>query len=103
MIESTIGQKADVTLRREGILDTGQESNITEAGKPIETHLTDVEAMMEARQRSESHVKENDGKRGDRTQYPQIPHWGNKQNLVQLPKGGQARAPLPLVAKSTPV
>jgi integrase len=48
---------ANVALRREGIIDPRQESLITEAGKPIETHLADFEAMMKARQRSECHVK----------------------------------------------
>ena len=48
---------ANVALRREGIIDARQESLITEAGKPIETHLADFEAMMNARQRSECHVK----------------------------------------------
>ena len=48
---------ADVALRREGIIDPRQESLITEAGKPIEMHLADFQAMMEARQGSEGHVK----------------------------------------------
>ena len=47
---------ADVALRREGIIDARQESLITEAGKPIETHLADFEAMMKARQSGENHV-----------------------------------------------
>ena len=47
---------ADVALRREGIIDARQESLITEAGKPIETHLADFEAMMKARQCGENHV-----------------------------------------------
>jgi integrase len=51
------GKLADVALRRDGIIDTRQESLITEAGKPIEAHLADFEAMMKARQRSEDHVK----------------------------------------------
>lgn len=48
---------ADAALRREGIIDPRQESIISEAGKPIETHLADFQAMMEARQGSEAHVK----------------------------------------------
>ncbi len=48
---------ADVALRREGIIDARQESLITEAGRQIETHLADFEAMMKARQCSEDHVK----------------------------------------------
>jgi len=48
---------ADVALRREGIIDARQESLITEASKPIETHLADFDAMMNARQRSECHIK----------------------------------------------
>jgi hypothetical protein len=48
---------ADVALRRDGVIDPRQEAVITEAGKPIETHLADFEAMMKARQRGESHVK----------------------------------------------
>ena len=51
------GKLADVALRREGIIDPRQESLITEAGKPIETHLADFEAMMKARQRGDGHVK----------------------------------------------
>src|SRR5262249_50271595 len=47
---------ADVALRREGIIDARQEAIVTEAGKPINTHLADFEAMMSARQRSEKHV-----------------------------------------------
>ncbi len=48
---------ADVALRRDGIIDPRQESLITEAGRAIETHLGDFEAMMMARQRSEDHVR----------------------------------------------
>ena len=48
---------AEVALRREGIIDPRQESLITEAGKPIESHLTYFEAMMKARRRSERHIK----------------------------------------------
>jgi hypothetical protein len=48
---------ADIALRREGVIDPRQESLIIEAGKPIENHLADFEAMMKARQCSEDHVK----------------------------------------------
>src|SRR5450631_1629242 len=48
---------ADVALRREGIIDVRQESLVIEAGKSLETHLADFEAMMKARQCSEDHVK----------------------------------------------
>src|SRR6185295_4301299 len=47
---------ADVALRREGIIDDRQESIIAEAGRSIDTHLADFEAMMKARQCSETHV-----------------------------------------------
>ncbi len=48
---------ADVALRRDGIIDTRQEAVVTEAGKPIETHLADFSAMMTARQCGADHVK----------------------------------------------
>jgi integrase len=48
---------ADVALRRDGVVDARQESIAIESAKPIETHLADFRAMMDARQRSESHVK----------------------------------------------
>jgi hypothetical protein len=52
---------ADVALRREGIIDTRQESLIIEAGRPIETHLADFTAMMKARQRMKARKRgEND-------------------------------------------
>jgi integrase len=47
---------ADVALRREGIIDPRQEGLVIEAGKSIETHLSDFEAMMRARQSGENHV-----------------------------------------------
>ena len=50
-------KRADAALRREGVIDARQEAVVTEAGKPIETHLADFEAMMKARQRGEGHVK----------------------------------------------
>jgi len=48
---------ADVALRREGVIDARQEAVITEAGKPIETHLADFQAAMDARQASARHIK----------------------------------------------
>ncbi len=48
---------ADVALRREGVIDARLESIVAEADKPIESHLADFQAMMEARQGSEGHVK----------------------------------------------
>ena len=48
---------ADVALRRDGVIDARQESVITEASKPIETHLANFEAMMKARQGSDRHIK----------------------------------------------
>lgn len=48
---------AATALRREGVIDPRQESLVSEAGKPIDMHLADFEAMMRARQRSEDHVK----------------------------------------------
>jgi hypothetical protein len=40
---------ADVAIRREGIIDARLEAVILEATKPIETHLIDFQAMMQAR------------------------------------------------------
>lgn len=48
---------ADVALRRDGVIDQRQETLITEAAKPIETHLAAFQAMLEARQRSDGHIK----------------------------------------------
>jgi len=47
---------AGVALRRDGIIDTRQESLAIQSNRPIEEHLVDFEAMMTARQRSEDHV-----------------------------------------------
>jgi integrase len=47
---------AEVALRREGIIDPRQEGIVLESAKPIEAHLADFEAMMNARQGSEGHV-----------------------------------------------
>jgi integrase len=48
---------ADVALRRDGVIDTRQESVVIEAARPIVTHLADFQAMMRARQCSEGHIK----------------------------------------------
>ena len=47
---------ADVALRREGIIDARQEALAIQSNRPIEEHLTDFEAMLTARQRSENHI-----------------------------------------------
>jgi integrase len=48
---------ADVALRRDGVIDARQESVVIESAKPIETHLADFVGMMNARQRSDRHIK----------------------------------------------
>src|SRR5687767_2779366 len=48
---------ADVALRRDGIIDPRQESLAIQSRRPLEEHLVDFEAMLQARQRSEGHVK----------------------------------------------
>ncbi len=48
---------AEVALRRDGVIDARQEALAAEAGRSVESHLTDFEAMMNARARSEGHVK----------------------------------------------
>jgi hypothetical protein len=48
---------ADVALRRDGVIDARQESLAIESRKPIETHLGDFRAAMEARHRTPKHVQ----------------------------------------------
>src|ERR1043166_3372546 len=50
-------KQADVALRRDGLIDTRQEAIAIEGGKAMAEHLAAFEAMMNANQRSEGHVK----------------------------------------------
>ena len=51
------GKLTDVALRREGIIDPRQESLVIQSNRAIDEHLAGFRAMMEARQRTEKHVR----------------------------------------------
>jgi integrase len=48
---------ADVALRRDGVIDSRQEALVVQSKRAIEEHLAEFQAMMEARQRTEKHVR----------------------------------------------